>query len=171
MKLFGVHRGGEDIAGQIEIDRPLLAVRRFAKSQADVIRDARRDIDPIRGLDHRPHHRNLVHLLERIHGGAAHRRRAADRDYRGRVAPGVGEPRNRVGGSRTRRGDADARFAGDPRVGVSHHRGGLLVAHVNPLHAPFEAGGRGPAGRPAHHEEDGVNALVLEAFPDYLLAP
>jgi hypothetical protein len=53
---------------------------------------------------------------------------------------------------------------------VRHHGGRLLVAHVNPLHAELKTGARGAAGRAAHHEEDRVNAFVLEALRDYLFA-
>ena len=113
VKLFGLDRRGQDVAGQVQVDWSLLAVHRLAKGQADVSRNSRGDIDSIGGLDHRPHHRNLVHLLERFHRRPAHRRRAADGDYRSGVAPGVGQTGHSVGGARARRGDTDAGLAGD----------------------------------------------------------
>jgi len=53
---------------------------------------------------------------------------------------------------------------------MRHHRRGLLMADIDPFHAEFEARTGSAAGRPAHHEKDGVDAFVLETIRDYLLA-
>ena len=52
---------------------------------------------------------------------------------------------------------------------MRHHRGSLLMADVDALHAQFEAGAGGATGRPAHHKEDGIDAFLLEAARDYFL--
>jgi hypothetical protein len=52
---------------------------------------------------------------------------------------------------------------------MRHHRGSLLMANVNTLHPQVEAGGGSAAGWSTHHEEDGVDAFLLEATRDYFL--
>src|SRR5262249_1520504 len=54
--------------------------------------------------------------------------------------------------------------------GVRHHRRGLFVTHINTLHAETEAGAGCATGRPAHHEKDGVHALVFETLGDQLFS-
>ena len=160
----------ENVAGQVEVDRALLGVERLTKRDADVLRDAARHVDPVGCLHYRLHDRHLVHLLEGVERRRAHRRRTADRDYRGGVGPRVGESRERVGRAGARRRDAHARLAGDARVRVRHHRRRLLVAHIDALHPEIETGARGAAGRTAHHEKDRIDLFVSKAARDYLLA-
>src|SRR6202043_2237004 len=69
-----------------------------------------------------------------------------------------------------RRRDANARFAGDPRVSMRHHCRRLLVAHVNAFHSQLEARSCGAAGWAAHHEKDRVDVFIAQAARDYLLA-
>ena len=38
---------GKDVAGQVEIDRPALAVERLAEGDADVLRDAIAEVDAV----------------------------------------------------------------------------------------------------------------------------
>ena len=79
------------------------------------------------------------------------------------VGPRIGEAGDEIGDPGTHRRDADAGLAGDARVGMRHHRGGLLMADVDALHAEVEARAGGTAGRSAHHEENGVDAFALES--------
>ncbi len=135
MDFVFVDFAGKDIAGKVEVHWTALAVERLAEGDTDIFGDAIAEIDAIGRLDDRPHHRNLIHLLKGIEGGPAHRRGSADRDHRSRIGPRVRESGDQVGNARTHRRDADAGLAGDARVGVRHHRGGLFMANVDALHA------------------------------------
>jgi hypothetical protein len=53
---------------------------------------------------------------------------------------------------------------------MRHHRGSLLVAHVDALHPEVETSASGAAGGSAHHEENSINAFPLERLCDYFFA-
>src|SRR5689334_18227170 len=55
---------GQDITGQVEVDGTALGIKRFAKGNSDVFRNAIAEVDTVGRFHDRPHHRYLVHFLE-----------------------------------------------------------------------------------------------------------
>src|SRR6266436_5697611 len=170
MNLFLFDFTGQHVARQVEVNRPALAVERFAKRDADVLGNSITKIDAICGLNDRPHHWNLIHLLECVERGAAHWRGSADCYHWGSVSPGVAKTCHKVGDARAHRCDADSGLAGNPRISVRHHRRSLLMAHIDTLHPEVNACAEGTSSRSTHHEEDGVDAFTLERLSDNLFA-
>ena len=83
------------------------------------------------GLGQRADDRQVVHLLERPHAPAGHRRAAAEEEHRAVVLAGGGDGGHRVGHARPggdRRHAAAARDLGPP---LGSEAGGLLVADVH----------------------------------------
>ena len=159
MNLLLLDFAAQHVAWQVEVDRAALAVERLTKRDADVLGNPIAEVDAIRGLHDRPHHWNLIHLLERVERRTAHRRSSADCYHRCSIGPCIAKTGHQVGDARTHRRDTDSRLSGHPRIRMRHHRGGLLMAHIDTLHAEFEACAGGPSGRSTHHEEDGVDAF------------
>ena len=162
-----LERGGvdllvQDIAREIEVDRAGLARHRAAERLVQVLGQALGLMHARRPLGARRHHRQLVDLLERAAAPGANRRAAAERDDRHAVRPGVRDPGDQVGHARARGGHAHAGPQAQARVGVRHHRGGLLVAHVDAAQPALQRLRLDHEHRRAHDEEEHVHALPLE---------
>ena len=160
----------QHIAGQVEIHRAFLAVHGFPKGNTDIFGHPLSHINAIRRLDHGLHHGDLIHLLKGVERGRPHGSRPTDGNNRSGIRPGVGQSGHGVGRARTGRRNTDAGLARDPRVGVGHHGRGLFVADIDALHAQVETGRRGAAGRPAHHEENGIDVFSLETLCNQFFA-
>src|SRR4029077_1875977 len=126
MNPFFFDFAGQHVARQVEVNRPALAVERFAKRDADVLGNSITKIDAICSFNDRPHHWNLIHLLEGVERGAAHWRGSADCYHRCSVSPGVAKAGHEVGDARTHRCDTDSGLARDSSIRMRHHRRSLL---------------------------------------------
>ncbi len=158
----------QHVARQIEIDRARLARHRAAERLVQELREALGVMRARRPFGAGLHHRQLVHVLERAAAPGADRRAAAERDDRDAVGPGVRDPGDQVGHGRPRGGHAHARAQAQARVGVRHHRRGLLVAHVDAAQAALQRLRLDHEHRRAHDEEEHVDALALERLGENL---
>ena len=160
--LLLVHLGGDDVGGEVEVDRPLRALHRAAVEHAKLLADAARDGGLDGQLARRGHHRDLVHLLEAAHAALVEGRRAADGDDRAGVGEGVHHAGHGVGGRRAGGRQADAGSLHEPRVGVGRHGRRLLVADVDHADAQLLRRLRDGRDRAADDVEDGVHAEAVE---------
>ena len=91
--------------------------------------------DRPRALGDRSQEVDLLDLLQRAEAAQAERGRAADQEHRAARGVGVGDAGHRVGDARPRGDEGDAHVPREARVGVGGVRAGLLVPHVDDLHA------------------------------------
>ncbi len=155
--------GVEHVAREIEIDRPRLAERRLLKSEIDLLRDAFEIVHPIGVFDLPFEAFDLVDLLEDLTAELADRARPADRDNRTAIDQRVGEAGAEIEGCRAARRHAHARPLRHPRIGLRHVGRALLVACIDQADAFLDAARFGIEHRPAHDEEQILDALRLEA--------
>jgi hypothetical protein len=113
---------------------------------------------------------HLLHLLERPSPLERQRRGSADQEQRTPRREGVGHAGHRVGHARPRHHRGHPEAAGQPRVGVSRVRGGLLVAHVDDADAFLQAGVVDGEDVPAAEREEVAHALAGQHPPDQLAA-
>ena len=158
----------QHVARQIEIHGARLARHRAHERLVQQVRQTLGVMRARRPFGAGLHHRQLVHVLERAAAPGADRRAAAERDDRHAVGPGVRDPGDQVGHGRPRGGHAHARAQAQARVGVRHHRRGLLVAHVDAAQPALQRLRLDHEHRRAHDEEEHVDALALERLGENL---
>ena len=162
--------GVEDVAGEIEIGRPGLAAHGVLDGVVHLLGNALQVVDPVGPLHAAPHDGDLVDLLEHLPAELMDRARPADRHHRGAVDQRVGKAGGEVDDAGAARRHAHAGLLGKAAVGVPHHRRGLLVAHVDGADALLDAGGFGQQHRPAHQEQQVLDAFLLQRLRQDLRA-
>ena len=119
---------GQHVLGKRDHDGPGPPLRRDPEGARHDLRDARGRIDLDGPFGHGAEHGLVVELLEGLALAHAALHLADEDDQRGGILHGDVNARRRVRGARSARDEADAGPAGEPCVGVGHHRGAALLA-------------------------------------------
>ncbi len=121
-------------------------------------------------LDHRPHERHVVDLLQRALAPAERGRAAAEHDHRRVVLQRRGHPAHAVGHARAGGQRGDAGLARDLRPALGGERRGGLVADVDDLDALGAAALVDREEVTAGEREQAADALRLQAPGDQAAA-
>jgi hypothetical protein len=158
-------RSVQDVAGDLDEDRPAAAGHGRAQRRAQQLGDALGLGDLHGELGDRTEHRHQIELLERVLAVVL-RRNPAHEDDHGRMRDiRRGDAGEQVRSARPARHQADAGQIRHSRQTVGHEGGGLLVAHVDVFHAVVvvERVEDVEKGR-AYDPEDVPHLLRLEQF-------
>ena len=117
----------ERVLGDVDVDRARTAAARDVECLGHDPRQLVRIADQVVVLGHRQRDAVDVDLLERVLADERGRHVAGDRDDRHGVEEGRPDPRDEVGGTRTRGAHADPDPAGHAGVAVRRVRAALLV--------------------------------------------
>ena len=115
-------------SGSDDHDGPGPPLRRDPEGARHDLRDARGRIDLDGPFGHGAEHGLVVELLEGLALAHAALHLADEDDQRGGILHGDMNARRGVRGARSARDEADAGPAGEPCVGVGHHRRAALLA-------------------------------------------
>ena len=150
----------QDVAGDFQVARPRRAREAFARGHRHHVRDALGGANPARELGDRARDVDVGQVLQRPHLVLGERALSADVQHRALRPERGGDPGERVGEARARRGDHAPEPAGLTRVPVRGVGGDLLVPHVDDADVLVDAPVIGVDDVPAAQREDGVDALV-----------
>jgi hypothetical protein len=112
--------------------------------------------------------RELVEFLKVAQIVKTHRRGAAQGQHWAGIKVGISNTSEEVGRAWSTRPHTYSDLAGNTRVGVRHHRGGLLMAHVDEADTKTFRVHRQEDVRSAHDVEDGIDAFFFETFSNEL---
>ena len=142
----------------------------LAESEVDHFRNAPRFIDALGPLGNGLHHRDLVDFLKGAGQVFIDRTRPAERDDRAAIDQRVGETGRQVHGAGAGSPHAQARLVQNPRIRMGAHRRRLLVSHVDAADAFFHSARQNAIDRPAHDEEEILDADAVQRFGDQFIA-
>ena len=120
-------------------------------------------VDRLRPFGDRLIHGDGVHVLVTFLVKPPGRGLADDRNEGRAVHVGVGHAGDQVRRAGTERAETDARFAGEPAIGVGHEGGGLFVAAQDELDRAFGQRNHHIGVLLAGYAEDALDPLCLQA--------